>query len=89
MPMPSLPIIRTCAIVSLSHRSARAGAAWIVRVLGFVARAPQLDTGRIVRAVARLSNRDAAECGESENCRNHDLHQSCHRLPPCLIALRG
>jgi hypothetical protein len=75
MPMPSLRIIGTRAIFALTHRSARRRAARILRVLGLVARAAELDARRIVRSVARLGDRDAAKSAESENPYDQDLHQ--------------
>jgi hypothetical protein len=89
--MPSLPIIRAGAIFAFSDRSQFAGATRVVRVLGLVARPAKLDAW-VVCAVARLGDRDAAESTEgteSEHSCHRDLCQSCHRLPPCSVALRG
>src|SRR5262245_34855252 len=82
MSIVSLPIVDASAIFALLHPSGGCRAARILRVLGLVTRAAELDAGRIVRAVARLGDRDAAESTESENACDHDLHECRHRLPP-------
>jgi len=60
MAMPLLTVVDTNTVLTLLGSNARSGAARILRVLGLVARAAELDARRIVRAVARLGDRDPA-----------------------------
>ena len=75
MALPPLTVVDTNTVMALLRRSARSGAPRILRVLGLVARAAELDARRVVRAVARVGDSDAAESAESENPYNQDLHQ--------------
>jgi hypothetical protein len=75
MVLPPLTVVDTDTVLALLRSSPRSGAARILRVLGLVARAAELDARRVVRAVARLSDSDAAEGAESENSYYQDLHQ--------------
>jgi hypothetical protein len=89
MALSPLTVVDTHTVLALLHSSARSGAARILRVLGLVARAAELDARRsfaplLAWAIATPPRAPRARTPTTKIFTNIDTEK-----PPCSIALRA